>query len=292
MDPVESVLLKQNISYKSSGKDCVIKCLNPEHDDSNPSCRVDKATGIFHCFSCGYKGNIFKHFGLLTDSVSVKLAVGLLRAKLKELSESSQGISFPEDYTPITTSYRNISVNTLKKFEAFSTDSSEKLVDRICFPIRSATGDIVAFIGRHTLSNANPRYQITPSGKPLPCYPIYIDKKYTSIVLVEGIFDMLNLYDKGLENAVCTFGTNTITEKTVKSKLLPYKVQGIHKVYIMYDGDEAGRKASEYLKTVITNAGFMCEQINLEDDTDPGDLSIEDVRSLNKYINEETNSSN
>ena len=25
--------------------------------------RIDQITGIFNCFSCGYKGNLFNHFG-------------------------------------------------------------------------------------------------------------------------------------------------------------------------------------------------------------------------------------
>ena len=32
------------------------------------------------------------------------------------------------------------------------------------------------------------------------------------VILVEGIYDMLNLQDKGLTNAVCTFGTKNINE--------------------------------------------------------------------------------
>ena len=45
-------LEEKGIDYTLSGKDAVIQCLNPEHDDNNPSMRVDKLTGMFHCFSC------------------------------------------------------------------------------------------------------------------------------------------------------------------------------------------------------------------------------------------------
>ena len=31
------------------------------------------------------------------------------------------------------------------------------------------------------------------------------------MILVEGIFDVLNLHDKGLPNAVCCFGTRNIS---------------------------------------------------------------------------------
>ena len=56
---VEELLEQQKIPYKVSPKDFVVRCLNPEHDDHNPSMRIDRVTGIYNCFSCGYKGNLF-----------------------------------------------------------------------------------------------------------------------------------------------------------------------------------------------------------------------------------------
>ena len=40
MDVIE-LLNKQHIVYTVSGQDFQIKCLNPDHDDRNPSLRVD-----------------------------------------------------------------------------------------------------------------------------------------------------------------------------------------------------------------------------------------------------------
>ena len=59
---VEELIQKKKIPYRLQGADIVVGCLNPEHDDSNPSMRIDKITGIFHCFACGFKGNVFKHY--------------------------------------------------------------------------------------------------------------------------------------------------------------------------------------------------------------------------------------
>ena len=69
---VEDLLLSKDIQYIPKGKDFVIRCLNPEHEDRNPSMRIDQVTGIFNCFSCEYKGNIFTHFGEKADK---KLAI-------------------------------------------------------------------------------------------------------------------------------------------------------------------------------------------------------------------------
>jgi DNA primase len=91
------------------------------------------------------------------------------------------------------------------------------------------------------------------------------------------------VYDKGLHPVVCTFGTNTLQNDT-QLKLLPYKAQGITKIYLMFDGDEAGQKAMQTLKPLIEDCGFLVEVINLPDDTDPGELDQETVDSIKNYI--------
>ena len=280
-DPVLELLQKNGLAYTVSGRDYLIKCLNPEHDDSNPSFRVDKVSGVAHCFSCGFKTNIFKFFGVFTNPVPIKIAA--LKEKLNELKTAGVGLELPNGHTPYTRSFRGISPATLKDFGAFYTNAVEKLQDRIVFPIKDITGKTVVFVGRHTLSNGNPRYVNYPSGVKIPLFPAHLPSGYSSMVLVEGIFDMLNLYDNGLENVVCAFGTNTLQNDT-KQKLLPFKAQGITHIYLLFDGDEAGSKAAKTLKPIIEAEGFVVEIVNLPEGSDPGDLSAEDVRSIAEYI--------
>ena len=280
-DPVLELLQKNGLGYTVSGRDYLIKCLNPEHDDSNPSFRVDKVSGVAHCFSCGFKTNIFKFFGVFTNPVPIKIAA--LKEKLNELKTAGVGLELPIGHTPYTRSFRGISAATLKDFGAFYTNTVEKLVDRIVFPIKDITGKTVVFVARHTMSNGNPRYVNYPSGVKIPLFPAHLPSGYSSMVLVEGIFDMLNLYDNGLENVVCAFGTNTLQNDT-KQKLLPFKAQGITHIYLLFDGDEAGSKAAKTLKPIIEAEGFIVEIINLPEGSDPGDLDAEDIRSIGEYI--------
>jgi DNA primase len=70
---VENLLTEKHLSYTASGKDFVIRCLNPEHSDANPSLRIHKVTGVGHCFACGFKFNIFKHFDVLHNFQSIKV---------------------------------------------------------------------------------------------------------------------------------------------------------------------------------------------------------------------------
>jgi DNA primase len=97
------------------------------------------------------------------------------------------------------------------------------------------------------------------------------------------VFDMLNLYDKGIKNAVCCFGTNTL-QNTAKQKLLPFKAQGVTNIYILFDGDEAGEKAARQLKPVLEEDNFIVEIMKLPDGVDPGELDQSDVTSIKEYI--------
>jgi DNA primase len=94
---------------------------------------------------------------------------------------------------------------------------------------------------------------------------------------------MLNLYDKGLKNVACAFGTNTLQSDT-KLKMFPYKAQGISHIYILFDGDDAGEKAAENLKLTLEQLEFIVEIIKLPDGTDPGDLDQLNVQSIAEYI--------
>ena len=280
-DPVLELIQKNNLQFSVSGRDYLIKCLNPDHDDSNPSFRVDKVTGVAHCFACGFKTNLFKYYGVFTNLVPMKIMA--LKEKLANLKKFGQELELPAGYTPWTKLFRGISPATLKHFGAFYTTQVEKLQDRIVFPIKDITNKTQVFVGRHTMSNGNPRYVNYPQGVTLPVFPAYLPSGYSSVVIVEGLFDMLNLYDKGCENVVCVFGTNTL-QNDIKSKMLPFRAQGITHVFLLFDGDEAGRKAAKIYKPLMEAEGFITEIVDLPDGTDPGELGEADVASIAEYV--------
>lgn len=282
MGHIEDILDKNNITYKMQGQDLVIACLNPDHEDTNPSLRVDRVDGRFHCFSCGFKGNILKYFGVLSAPSSIRIAK--LKEKISNLKEQITGLDMLDGAILVNREIRGISKQTLQKFGAFTTDKVTELEDRIIFPITDISNKIVVFVARHLLSQGNPRYVNYPRGVKIPLFPVILERGTKSIVLVEGIFDMLNCYDKGLTNVVCTFGTNTLQSNT-KGKLLPYKAQGINKVYILFDGDDAGREAAKTIEPLLKELELQTEIIQLEDDLDPGMLSQDYVSSIKEYIN-------
>ena len=101
-------------------------------------------------------------------------------------------------------------------------------------------------------------------------------------ILVEGIYDMINLHDKGLENAICCFGTNNVD----RDKLSILKMQNIVGVDIIFDGDDAGQKAAENIKTLAEGLGLITRNVNLGQNIDPGSLGIEQIHNLRERLYE------
>jgi DNA primase len=284
---VESLLQEKHLSYTSSGKDYVIKCLNPEHQDNNPSLRIHKITGLGHCFSCGFKFNIFKYYNVTHNFQSVKVAE--IQSKIDKIFAESTGLDFPKGHSLYSKEFRNISSKTLIQYEAFTHKDFE---DRIVFPLRDGSGIIRAFIGRLMFTNYGQRYDIKPHGATLPFFPYNYRPFKGEIILVEGIFDALNLIDKGFVNVVALLGVNGISEKNYKEKISQFKLKGVNKVLLMLDNDEAGQKQAELLQDWLTREKLLTDIIELpREECDPGDLNPDEVKELKLALNYE-NSSN
>jgi len=273
---VEDLLKTKGIFYIPKGKDFEVSCLNPEHPDKNPSMRIDQVTGIFNCFSCEYKGNIFSHFGQKADRMEIRRQ--MLKKKIQQVREEAVGIDMPVDAVPYIGAWRNIRPETYKNFGAFLSAAKE-FSGRICFPVYDRTGKVVAIQAR-TQTNQMPKYYNAPVGAKMPLYPT-VKPIQNSIVLVEGIFDVLNLHDKGLTNAVCCFGVKNFNEQ----KLEILAVQGISHIDIFLDNDEAGQKGAQTIKELCEKVGLTSRTISIGDKyTDAGALSQSQVDKLRSKL--------
>lgn len=274
----EELLREKKIDYRLSGKDALISCLNPEHDDTNPSMRVDKITGIFHCFSCGYKGNLFTYFGAPASPLEVR--IHRIKEKVQKVKSETVGIQLPKDRVPWKGGgIRNISEETLDIWDAF-TWNVPNFENRIIFPIRDIRGKTVALIGRSLDDFSQNKYYIYPNGVEMPFCPAKVKPIQNRVILVEGIFDALNLWDKGLKNTVCTFGTQQVN--WVKLSLL--KLQGVQGLDIMFDGDEAGIKAAEQAKGLAEKLELSARVVKLRDNIDPGNLTKPEIERLREKL--------
>ena len=272
---VEDVLKSRGIQFRPSGKDYLVRCLNPEHEDRNPSLRIDKTTGIFNCLSCGFKGNLFDFFGEKANWLQIRRESlrGLISSKMTETA----GHNIPENAVPFDQDWRGISGQTFKKFEAFQ-HSNPEFVGRVVIPVRNIAGKIVAFCGRHQ-ANIDPKYLFHPSGAKLPLFPV-VKPIQGRIILVEGIMDMINLHDKGLTNAVCAFGVNKMTAE----KINILKIQGVYGIDIFFDNDDAGQNAAVALKETLEKSEIVSHNITYGKTKDPGELTALQVIKLKETL--------
>ena len=272
---VEELLQHKNVPYITQGGDYLVRCLNPDHEDRHPSMRVDKIMGIYNCLSCGFKGNIFNFFNEKVNYLQMRRE--LLQRKIKAKAAETVGITLPKDIVPYNKgNWRDIQCETYEKFGAFQHHAPEH-IGRIVFPITSLTGKIVCLNGRHT-TGGSPKYLFSPPGARLPLYPAASPIR-GSIILVEGIFDMLNLYDKGLTNAICCFGTKNVNE----NKLSMLKMQGVDFIYIFFDGDPPGQTAAVEVKNLCERVEIPSKNIHVAG-LDPGELTKEQVEGLRRKL--------
>ena len=280
---VEGVLTKNGVAFQKTGRRFLIRCLNPEHPDNHPSLSIDSMSGMGKCFSCGFKVNVFTHFGAEYNFQTVK--VYKLLNKLEELKAQLVGLEMPENFKPETREFRGISGKTLQRFGAFTVDTTEEYQDRIVFPLKDSTGKIRCFLSRHKFSDAQPKYIVRPHKVEVPLFPATVKPYKNCVFFVEGIFDALNLIDKGVENVVCVFGTTTISQKT-KHKFTELLLSGVSKIFLMFDGDKAGQDGMKNAKPILESIGFHVDIIELGEDMDPGEMSREDVDNLLRIIDE------
>jgi len=275
---VEALLERKKVAFVPSGKDIKVCCLNPDHDDSDPSMRIDRITGIFNCFSCGFKGNIFSLFEEKANYLQQRRE--LFRRKIQLKLAENVGLNLPTNAVPFERTWRNISGQTYQDFEAFEHNDSD-FIGRIVFPIRSVSGKILGFNGRALSPEKAPKYHITPSGSQFPLFPARVSPIQGRVILVEGIFDMLNLYDKGLRNVVCAFGTRKVT----KEKVILLKVQGVVGVDVLFDNDEAGETAAKEVVDLIESLELTTRTITLPRGVnDAGELTAQQVLKLKEAL--------
>lgn len=280
MNEVENLLEQKSIQFKRAGKDYLVHCLNPEHDDTHPSLRIDSEEGVFHCLSCGFRGNIFSLFNKHRNVFNSK--VNKIRKKLQEIKKASwTGFELPHDAFFVPTAFGNIPVEEYKAFET----NLIGMEGRTVFPILDANNRIVAFQGRYKHTDAPPKYLNYPKEVTLPWMPNQFLIEGNYLVLVEGLRDMVVLRNKGINNAVCIFGTKSVNYDNILEYLTPYMLKGVDTIYLLMDGDKAGRDATKHLRNCIERkTDLICEEIDLPDGVDPASMDDDQIRFLKKLL--------
>lgn len=152
-------------------------------------------------------------------------------------------------------------------------DKSNTFADRIIFPIINEEGQVVSFGGR-TINDDKPKYingaETLIYSKANNLYGINISKNYAQdgLIIVEGYFDFITLYQAGIKNVVALLGTGISDEQIELIK------RYTNKVTLILNSDLAGQKAS--LK--------ICEKLK-QYDIDYSNIKIKNVKDVDVFIN-------
>ena len=145
--------------------------------------------------------------------------------------------------------------------------------DRLMFPIRDQSGNVIAFGGRALDAGNSAKYLNSPETliyhKREALFSLHQSlpgiKKEDSFIICEGYFDVMALYEAGITNCVAPLGT-AFTEEQAK-RLNRYASRGI----LLFDSDHAGVQATLKAITILESLGIESEVITIED-KDPAEI--------------------
>lgn len=140
--------------------------------------------------------------------------------------------------------------------------------NRVMFPLIDVAGNVVAFGGR-VLDDSKPKYlnsRDTPAfKKSKTLFALNFAKNNCSdgLILCEGNVDVVSLHQAGFENAVATLGTAITPEHARLMK------KYTERVFIAYDSDGAGKKATERAISILKDVGLETKVISITGAKDP-----------------------
>ncbi len=264
-------LISAYVNLELRGNEYFGKC--PFHEDDNPSFVVYPDTQSFYCFGCqAGKGEANDLFGFIQkkESLSFLNSVKFIADKYninivtinKKYKKHNSSIN---NLKNIVNLYHKELLNNkkallyLKERNIFEEQINDwklgfvpeninsSLRNRLVFPIYNNLGIPVGFSGR-SIFNEEPKYKNSSNSSLFKKRELLyglnkaekIIKDQNCLIIVEGFIDVIAMHKVGIKNTIGTMGTALTQEhaKIIKN-LIPSG-----NVYIVFDGDISGKKAS------------------------------------------------
>lgn len=150
--------------------------------------------------------------------------------------------------------------------------------NRVVFPIIDISSNVIAFCGRTLEAKPNfAKYLNTQDtvlfSKSKNLYAINLVKKakmqgtkIDHLIIVEGQMDVVSLHKAGFVTAVASMGTSLTQDQAKLVKRF------VDKVYICYDGDTAGKKATIRGLDILRSHGLEVFVMSMPEGLDPDDV--------------------
>lgn len=283
MDLVE-LLDKRGVPYKKTNNpfEILITCTSGLHDDKNASLSFNLEKNIFNCWSCGFSGGVNRFLKSIGENESLDVdskqpyKIKKLKEKLRTKIERDD-IKLPDDRKLFMEEFRGIEASVYREFQAFTTNEMG-LTDYVCIPVYQH-GKLKFIEGRLTRDLENePKYNRRPAKASVSDCLFPLDKLRSTnyVILVEGIFDAINMWKLGYTNTLCIFGTTNFSKK----KLHMLDTMGVTRIDIMMDSDIPGQRAAEKIADMLDSRNIYSRIIKLPPGVDPGELTKEQAERV------------
>ena len=273
-----------------------LEIICPWHDDKTPSLHVNVEKMVYLCRAGCAKGRVTTLIKKLAGPFSYKYLPFLYEITPEQLDEElspDEFITLP-DFTYFNSlksatcnvylKNRQINNHLIEKFDIrensqsiflpiYSTDVY--LNHYKCARITNGDHEFCGYIER----NYNIRYKNSPGFTVTNhFYPNLVDNTlYNEIILVEGAFDFLKLYDAGVTNTLALLGTNL---SDIKFKIL---LSITKKVVLCLDNDMPGKIATSQLYERLSSKNIDVEIITLPNNIkDIAELPLKEIQHVIK----------
>jgi DNA primase catalytic core len=276
--------------------------LCPLHQETRPSFYVNAAKNLFYCHGCGRGGDLIRFVQLFLD-LPFRQTVALLEQELApapvsrlleqtaafyqlQLQRHPEAASYLQQrglhhptlieefgigYAPGGELRRYLSAwssfDSLREIGLINDHGCDAFCRRIIFPCRQH-GQIVNLYGRSIGAAFPHRLLPRPKGELFAWESVC---NFSTVILVEGLFDLAVLWQAGFRNTTCAIGTQLTPIQVAQLAEQPGR-----SVYIAFDQDEnqAGQQASHQLAFRLQSAGLRAYMVQLPDGHDPNSYFV------------------
>jgi|SRR5712691_3835617 len=277
--------------------------LCPLHRDTRPSFYVNTRKNLFYCHGCQRGGDLIR-FVELSEHLSFRDSLACLKQDLARAAESElldrtaafyqmqlhrhseaaeylhhRGLQDPNliselgfGYAPGGTLRRHLSdcgysLDLLLRIGLISHQGRDAFCRRVIFPCRQQ-GRVMNLYGR-SIGAAFPHRLLPRSKGGLFAWESV--SAFSTVILVEGLFDLAVLWQAGLRNTTCAIGTHLTPAQWSQLCDRPGRC-----VYIAFDQDpnQAGQQASRLLARRLEGAGLQARIVLLPLEHDPNSYFV------------------
>ena len=277
--------------------------LCPLHQETRPSFYVNAAKNLFYCHGCGRGGDLIRFVQLFLNlpfrqtvahlereltlapvSLLLEQTAAFYQLQLHRHPEATHYLAqrglhdaalieeLGIGYAPGGNLRRHLtalssSFDQLLEIGLINHYGRDAFCRRVIFPCRQG-GEIVNLYGR-SIGAAFPHRLLPRSKGGLFAWESV--SSFSTVILVEGLFDLAVLWQAGFRNTTCAIGT-----QLTPAQLAQLSDQPGRSVYIVFDQDDnqAGQKAAWQLTQRLQSAALCAHIVRLPHGHDPNSYFV------------------